>query len=602
MKRIELLLLNEIISDVGLMCSASTSRDITTVMSRFKHEGSSFLTITLPTFAKDIEKCLERGRIEPDCFRSFKKIKGSRLIPAFLSGIVSMMFEDSGLLRDRFPTECVDGIRQVCLSFNKLKLECTDERNRKALKQYTDCENDVSSFRIQRYSDLRDFDRVARCIFGRMFDQLENKLRRHDLLPKNGPGAVANRLTSNQKYDCYKWTTRMERIFPCSEYLFTSYSDWAQNNEKVEFLNSRSELPVRVIFVPKTQKTPRVIAIEPSWNQFVQQSLMREIVSLIENDPLLKKCIHFTDSSINGKYARESSITRHFATLDMSEASDRVHASLVHRLIKDFPLLTRAVFSCRSKRAKLPNGEVISIKKFASMGSALCFPFEAMVFATLALIGLHKRRSLRVSMKSLTSLTSKLHVFGDDLIIPTIDAQYVIDSLEIVRLKVNRGKTFIHGYFRESCGVDAYRGDLVTPVYIRTRLPRSRAQAQEILSAVSSCNLLYKKGYWRSSRFIREYLESLGIPLPHVKGESTCVGLFSYLGTYSVERWNKLLHRFEVSGLIQKVKRVSDPVSEDRSLFKFFIERGVEPLSLSSYKESVRRGSVYTKIRWSPPF
>lgn len=603
MKRTELLLLCEIIRDVGLMCSTSVSRDITYVKSRFKSEGLQFITITLPLFAKAIERCLEQERFDPSLFRAYRKVHPSKgLIPAFLSGITSKIFEVDGSLRSNASVEAIDGVRQICLAFNKTKKECTDDRKRNAINAYRDCEVDISQFRIHKYSALRDFDRVVRCAFGRVFLAAEWKLRGQDLTPKHGPGAVVDRLRGNGKYRSLTWTRRLERYMKLDSYLFCNAEEAIEGFHGVKLLDPKDEPPVKVIFVPKTQKTPRVIAIEPTWNQYAQQAIMRELVASIEADSLLRKSIHFSDSSINGDLARTSSVHRRLATLDMSEASDRVHASLVHRMLRDYPVLSGATFSSRSKCAKLPTGEVIHLKKFASMGSALCFPFEAMVFYTLAIIGILKSRNLSVNIRNISLISRDLHVFGDDLVIPSDTVSQVISELESVRLKVNRSKTFVQGNFRESCGVDAYKGYLVTPVYVRTELPKTRQDTTEILSLTATSNLFYKKGYWRTAKYIREDILDRIDPLPHVLENSPALGYYSYLGTYSVGRWNSTLHRFELKGLVPQVKKSSDPLYEYRRLLKFFITRGFEPTDIDDYDRSTRRGSVYTKSRWITPY
>lgn len=605
MKRTAVLLLNEIIKDVGLMCNTSIGRDLTYVRSRVEEEGLSFLTITLPTFAKDLERCLEQGFLDSAAFRAFRKksVKyGS--IPAFLSGMMTKIFNIDGSVRTDCSVEAIDGIRQICLVFNKTKKECSDARKAQALDAYKRCEQDIATFRIQKHDSLDLFDRVSQLAFGRLFCNVESKLFGCSLLPKHGPGAVADGLYGNDKYRSLHWTLRLERWFPVDSYLFHNAGGWVESGHHVEYLQPSDEPPVKVVFVPKTQKTPRVIAIEPTWMQYCQQALMRELVDGCETDRLLKGSIHFTDSTINGRLARESSVTRTFATLDLSEASDRVHASLVHRLMIKYRSLSNAVFSCRTKCARLPNGETIRLKKFASMGSALCFPFEAFVFYTLAVIGIAKARSLTINKRTVENISSQLHVFGDDLIVPADAVSFVIRELESVGLKVNMRKTFVSGYFRESCGVDAYKGYLVTPVYVRTEPPSGKQDANQISSYVASSNLFYEKGYWKTAKFMRESILDRVGPFPHVRERSSLLGYRSFLGTFSVERWNKRKQRYEVRGIELHTKSVADVLEENRRLMKFFLTRGNNdvPIELESLNRSTRRGSVYTKIRWNTPY
>jgi hypothetical protein len=65
------LLWNTIAHELAVGCCTSAHRDIETVAERSKNEGLSFLTITLPSFAKDFERCLELGKMDDSLFSSF---------------------------------------------------------------------------------------------------------------------------------------------------------------------------------------------------------------------------------------------------------------------------------------------------------------------------------------------------------------------------------------------------------------------------------------------------------------------------------------------------------------------------------------------------
>ena len=66
------------------------SRDLETIRSRVKHQGVSFLTITLPDFYKDFERSVEVGYIDSTCFRAFRK-HGS--LPSFLKAMTTLIFD-----------------------------------------------------------------------------------------------------------------------------------------------------------------------------------------------------------------------------------------------------------------------------------------------------------------------------------------------------------------------------------------------------------------------------------------------------------------------------------------------------------------------------
>lgn len=593
-------LLNALCTDVQRLTCTSMAKDLITIKSRLEKEGESFLTITLPTFAKGIERCIELGYFDPSLFRAFGKTTafGSVRIPKLFSGIVSKLFDVHGLLRKDANPDLVDGIRQICLCFNKLKKECTNERQLAAIRSFRQCEADLGTFRPKDWVHLNPFKRVFVRVFGNALWRLQCKLQSGELVPNHGPGAVAEGFRGNGKLTRQHWSKRLERSFSIYDYAVPNYG-FDVGEVLPDAFESKTELPVKVTFVPKTQKTPRVIAIEPTHNQYTQQALSRELVKLIESDPWCKG-IHFTDNSFNREYARKSSLDRKYATLDLSEASDRVHAGLVFLMLSDYDALARAFFDCRSKYALLPDDEVVGLKKFASMGSALCFPVESMVFYTLCILSGFKTLGLAMSDKNLKTITSQIHVFGDDLIVPTSWSKVLIEMLESAKFKVNTSKSFVSGPFRESCGMDAMHGVQITPVYIRRSLPTNKKDHKAIVSTVASANLFYKKGYWVSAAYMRSLVERLIGVLPHVPDDSPSVGWHSFRQFTTVQRWNHQLHRFEHKGFIAKSRERKDVVEGAARLLKYFLRSfdNKEPVEVRDFNKSTVRESVSLKPRW----
>jgi hypothetical protein len=90
----------------------------------------------------------------------------------------------------------------------------------------------------------------------------------------------------------------------------------------------------------------------------------------------------------------------------------------------------------------------------ATMGSAVCFPIETIVFY-----------SISKAVLQLFGYTGDPYVYGDDIIVPTKYAGYVMDVLEAYGFVVNREKSFTNPRlaFRESCGVNGLLGVDVTP-------------------------------------------------------------------------------------------------------------------------------------------
>lgn len=607
-------LLRAILTDVELACRTSLSRDWMTIQSRVEHEGISFLTITLPTFDKTFEQCLERGRIDPNDFQGFKKSLKIKSLPAFLQGLTNLVFNNDGDLRDAPNIEAVDGIRQICLFFNKIKLECTPGRNRKAEEQFISTEREVSGIRFKDATFIRHFGYVSELLYGRVFDRISDEIRNHTLMPRHGPGSTEDGTIGNQKFLCSGYTERLQRIFPADWYKFFNFGELADclsgssKLEQLRLIPRKEEPPVRVVFVPKTMKTPRVIAIEPVWTQFIQQGLMRVIVETLETDKVTGGHINFSNQMINRDLAFRSSLSKKHATIDLSEASDRVHPSLVANMLRGRPDVSRAIFSCRSERAKLPSGKVISLSKFASQGSALCFPIEAMVFFSIIVTAIVKHRGLRLNPESVKTVAGDVFVYGDDIIVDRQEVHVACEALEAAGLRVNRKKTFSNGFFRESCGMDAFMGVNVTPIYIRNPLPTSKRDSSGVASAISMANLFYKKGYWNTARLIREFTEDVIGVVPHVLETSAVSGWFSFNGRQSFNKWDSDTHQLVCRGPRFSVSKKADQLDGYRALHKWAISRfgriailGVdEPLEDDSCLKSVVRGKLRLNFRWSP--
>lgn len=598
MKSIDVLLLQAALIDISAFFNTSIEKDMAYVMSRIKHEKLSFLGITLPSFAKDFERSLELGYVSPELFRSFRKLRRSPLIPRFLSGITAHVFDNSGVVRADASIEAIDGIRQVCLMFNKPKMECTDDRKAKAIRSFLSCERDLRSIRPKSWRRLNDFVRISRMCFGRSLSELGCKAEQGMLLPRHGPGAVGEGLQGNAKFVFPEWSRRLERSFPEDMYAVPNWNHLSATRKWNVGASSKND--VKVVFVPKTLKTPRVIAIEPTNTQYCQQALASELVQRLENDHLTRGRINFSTSDHNRELARQSSKDRAFATLDMSEASDRVHAGLVYYMLSSNSSARDAAFACRTKYASLPNGMRIPLVKFASMGSALCFPIESMYHYVLCILGALEAESLRCNYRNVRRVSRSITVFGDDLIVPSTWRVYVENVLGEAGCVVNRKKSFSNGYFRESCGLDAYKGSIVTPVYIRTQAPTRRSDADRLVSYTASANLFYKKGFWTVARTMREYVESITGPLPHYRDNISALGWYSFTGAYSIERWNAHLMRFETRGLVPKAPTYKDPIDGASRLLKFFLTRGEDPVGIEN-EESVRRFSLALRQRWIVP-
>lgn len=65
------ILLLKVLEESGTQCGVDTSKDRETILTRVEKEGFSFLTITLPTFVKDLYRALDDCAVTPDLFKPF---------------------------------------------------------------------------------------------------------------------------------------------------------------------------------------------------------------------------------------------------------------------------------------------------------------------------------------------------------------------------------------------------------------------------------------------------------------------------------------------------------------------------------------------------
>jgi len=588
--------------DAVAKCTANQLdlRDVNTITSRVKHEGLSFLTITLPDFGKDFEKSLSQGRIDSTQFRAFRK-RGK--IPAFLQGFFSQVFDKStGGIHDECDIAVIEGIRQVAYTFKKLKLSCTPERASKAVLDYIACERDLEEPLPPELEE--NFLQVSSKLWNTLFDRFTID----NCIPKHGPGSTAEGISGNRKYQFRRWHERLEPFFPYFHNAVSSESAYVSREFKnVSFIPEEQEQPVKVIFVPKTLKTPRVIAMEPVCMQYTQQALSRYLVKCLESFRLTRGHVNFTDQTVNQKLALTSSKDGLMATLDLSSASDRVPWSLAIRMFDGNLDLKDAINACRSRRAKLPTGEVIHLKKFASMGSALCFPVESMYFYTLCVGALLKKHDLPVTSYYVEKYSKRVFVYGDDIIVPANDAVEVAAYLQKYYCKVGLHKSFWTGKFRESCGMDAYSGEVVTPTYIRNLPPSNLRDSSSLVSWVKTSNLFYKRGYWLTSTHLVNKCEAIMGELPIVGPDCAGLGKISYQPVCSIRRWSKRYQYFEtkcwVARPIYRTDKLAGYPALLKSLLLLATSKDGDILAADNHLEkSVRHGAVALKRQWVRPY
>jgi len=472
-------------------------RDILYITRRVDKEGLVFLTLILPrlgdffdkyTWGYEVSRCdgfQPYGGIFPVFLRPFWPFLDEYLIQPrknqFIGPINPATYEVVRLLRT------------ILHGQKKLEVPFAEEQKMEKLANFLFIEDELATYpiypspvtwRAQNLLDLFLEGYVPTCE-----------------RPKHGPGAVAGGEKGNAKWKFSTLYSSLHAEFPYYDYHFglktlmrdpahSSTSDGGIQQVKhyplqlaykvKEYLSMRrSPSPTaRLLFVPKDSKGPRIISCEPKELMYIQQGVSYHLMKYIERNKMSKGRVNFTDQSINGNLALEASASKTWSTIDLSDASDRVGVELISLL---FPKeITKKWFALRSTATKLPDGTIVPLSKFAPMGSALCFPVESLTFWALAVA------SIWECSRSLTLALDSVYVYGDDIIIKDEYTESVIETLNSVHLVVNREKSFsgVSCPFRESCGVDALDGRIVTPLRLRKLPPQRPSDGQAIAAYV----------------------------------------------------------------------------------------------------------------------
>ena len=411
---------------------------------------------------------------------------------------------------------------------------------------------------------------------------------------KHGPGAVAERLKNSEKSKFPNWPQKLQNTFP--------YESCGKTVGAPLDRPPNHEVAARLICVPKTAKGPRLIAAEPTAHQWCQQLVLRFLFDQCRRH-FGSSFIDFKDQSKSGALVLDASRDRYLATVDLSDASDRLTCWTVERIFRTNESVLRALHAARTRYIRDEVSSVtsfLSLRKFASQGTATTFPVMSLVMLCIAL-GSTLGDTERVTWPKIKELRTKVRVFGDDIIIPRHGYERLVRAMELLQLKVNLAKSYVHGHFRESCGTDGFGGYDITPSKPRTLVADSPASCQAV---VDTSNNLFNKGLWHASRTaedlipiqVRQYLRIVG------RNDAGFSGLSSFTGSderHLKKRWNSRLHRHEV-----RVRSISDRTGRSErggfeGLLDFFA-RAHSDFNPRVVSESIDRRRTISRLSWEP--
>lgn len=214
----------------------------------------------------------------------------------------------------------------------------------------------------------------------------------------------------------------------------------------------------RLNFVPKNDRTSRVIATEPTLNMFFQRGMSNIIEGRLRSFGVDLA----VQPDLNRELARQGSRDDSFVTIDLSSASDSFSLAFVKAVV---PRTQRALLervACRS--STLPDGRKVQLEMLSTMGNGYTFSFQTAIFTCMVLASF-RFAGFPIQHCVGDSRVKNWGVFGDDIIVPKHVARFVLRLLDISGFAINREKTFLEGPFRESCGGDYLLGVNVRPVY-----------------------------------------------------------------------------------------------------------------------------------------
>lgn len=542
-------------------CVKRVDRDIITIKHRYEYEGNGFLTVALPALCDAFDLGLSTGKFT--CPPGFQKTRGGA-IPRLFSGMLCEVFDIvTGTVLETPNLGVVKSIREVLRCFKKLTLESerVEELDRLAKDKFFGNEDFCKEGHSLSERELRILSAVGETILPEL-----DTFHPCEILPKHGPGAVAESVTTNQK-----WSVVIHHLDELVEYGFSGLAALCKHTN-----NSDRRLPLsesaKLVTVPKDSTSRRTITIEPCLKQFIQQGWNTHLRDSIKKDRVLRRCLALTDQTKNQVLALKGSQNDKWATIDLSSASDLLTKQLVGLVFESRSSFLELILDCRSQSV-LDGSSAKGLEKFAGMGNATTFPVQSVVFAVLAICAILDSRHEWPTVGRVARIAQLVRVYGDDIIVPTKHARAVVGWLTKAGLRVNLKKSFLQGYFKESCGVDAYHGVDVTPLYVR-HLPSnlSKRTPEIIKHYVDLSNHAWMRGLYEFSNSLRECAEdALGSILPLVHSKSGAFGLHTRREWSQVQRWSRVHHRPELRGYVLQPVHRKDIIDGYAALAKFFV-------------------------------
>jgi len=583
-------------------------RDKQTIENRFKHEGYGFLTIALPSLDEAYLLGLSSGRFA--CPTGFKTVSGGA-IPKLFSGMFREVFDPvTGWLKENPDEGSLKCLHQILRLFKKVQLSASEEEllHTKAVTEFFRCDDLASQVILPDQLD-HQVGLVAKLILNDLSSKSFS-----DMSYRHGPGAVEEGYRANQKWSALSESIKNEDFdvwdhgygdFGISLSEIADRAIVTNSDTKFSFLTRATGCIARLITVAKNSSSRRTITVEPLLNQFIQQGLNTALRDSIERCRVLRNCLALTDQSKNQHLAMEGSIHDNWATIDLKSASDLLSIKLVESVFRHHgPFLDR-MMDCRSSMIKVSGFDrTLRLAKFAGMGNALTFPVQSVCFAVVCIASILCADGKTVSYRNVERASRRVRIYGDDIIVETAYAHQCVNWLHQAGLQVNLKKSFLGGNFKESCGVEAYKGVDITPLYIRHQPDTFSTSPELIASYVALSNQAWLQGLYSFATCLQDEVEErLKKRLPYVARESGVLGWHTRTDSMSATKWCSRTHQLLLKAHALKPLKRRDRLDGYAALLKFYhvplLGRDMDHLENSQIRFKSRIVSRWVPVRVS---
>lgn len=340
-------------------------------------------------------------------------------------------------------------------TFNRTVLE------EQAKQAYLDAELQLSDFfdniGVWMLHEMRD-------IFTRWFKDWDESLIREGLKFSSGSTSDVGRPLRQKVVMLYRdIPSRLAKLLSRVDPSFLDDdSEWQHENCSPQWsvaacdsgLKAAEYAYAKTCFVPKTAISKRTICEERSIVNFCQNGLDW---SLRHAPGFPRGMIRLDDQEHSRMRAVQGSKDGRLATVDFSAASDSIQWSEVQFLLSECsPMLLEWLDATRSGVTILGD-DIIPLRKFAAMGSVVCFTVESCFYCAMAIVACR-----------MAGVPIDVTVYGDDVILPSEAYSWYCLIADALHCKVNLDKSYARGPFRESCGTFAFKGtDITVPAASR---------------------------------------------------------------------------------------------------------------------------------------